>query len=290
MKVKIIAGLVGGAVAILALIFVRSYLPVVLLALVSAIAAYELLKSLKVKSKSLITLTVTTAAAMPFLAALFSVLMRPEVQRFLPMAVMVFLLSFFFIMLSKFKKITWTHVFVAIAGSTLIPLAISSLVFIRDFVPFLDGELHTPTDNWTRFWLLLGMFCCWLTDSFAYLTGMATGGKHKMSPTISPNKSWEGAIGGVTLCALFNLGLWFVFNKLDLFGEIVPQWWLILAISPVLSVLGILGDLTFSAVKRQTGIKDFGSLMPEHGGALDRFDSYLFVMPTLWAVLHLVYK
>ena len=292
MKVKVIAGIIGGSVAILALFLIHTYFPIIMLAGFCGIAAYELLKSLSVKSKSLIAYAVTIATLVPFGVSLIGdeILTRPEVLRFAPLALMVFLLSFFFIMLSKLKKITWTHIFVAMASSTLIPLALSSFVFIRDFVPVVDSVSKETTAQWPIFWLLFGLACCWITDSGAYLIGMATGGKHKMAPTVSPNKSWEGAVGGVVINVIFNIGVWFLFEKCGWFGDLTPPLWLIPVIAPMLSVLGILGDLTFSAVKRQTGIKDFGNLIPGHGGALDRFDSYMFVMPTLWAILWVIYR
>ncbi|MDR3344558.1 MAG: phosphatidate cytidylyltransferase [Oscillospiraceae bacterium] len=289
MKVKVTAGIVGILLAVLAFWLLYTPLPVVIIAAFSGKAALELLKSLSVKSRRLRFLAAFLGAAIPFFAAYSSQLFNSDAKRFMPLIVVGFILLFFIIMLSDFKRITWAHVLTSLAGGLLIPLAFSALILIRDFVPYSSGAPLEITKQWPLFWMIYGLFCCWITDIFAYFTGRITGGKHKMSPNVSPNKSWEGAVGGVIMAVLFNGALWLAFSKCGWFGEVVPPLPLVLGLSPVLSVLGTLGDLTFSAIKRQTGIKDFGKFFPGHGGSLDRFDSYLFVMPAVWAVLWLVY-
>ncbi|MDR1409558.1 MAG: phosphatidate cytidylyltransferase [Oscillospiraceae bacterium] len=284
MKIKVIAGLVGIVVAAGALFLLHTLLPVALLAGFAGIAAFELLKSLSVKSRRLHFLAVLSGAAMPFLAVYYQDL-PPHI---FPAVIVGVFLIFLLVMLSDFQKISLVHTLAALAGGVLIPLGISSFILIRDFVP-ASGKTEPIPEQWVLFWILYGLFCCWVTDIFAYLVGKATGGKHKMTPHISPNKSWEGAVGGVLITALANGLLWLIFTKCGWFGDFTPSLGFILGFSPVLSALGILGDLTFSAIKRQTGIKDFGNLIPGHGGSLDRFDSFLFVMPTVWATLWLVY-
>lgn len=114
-------------------------------------------------------------------------------------------------------------------------------------------------------------------DSFAYFTGKALG-KHKLAPDLSPGKTWEGAVGGFLGCMLVGalLGHWLG----------LPLDFCLVA-SALIGVLGPLGDLTKSAIKREIGVKDFGTLIPGHGGVLDRFDSLLFTAPTVyWLALH----
>jgi phosphatidate cytidylyltransferase len=112
------------------------------------------------------------------------------------------------------------------------------------------------------------------SDTGAYYVGRAIG-KHKLAPTISPGKTWEGVVGGI----LAALGLaavahfWF-------FSELPLKWALPLA--AVMSVLGIFGDLTESALKRGAGAKDAAKILPGHGGALDRLDSLLFNAPLIY--------
>lgn len=107
-----------------------------------------------------------------------------------------------------------------------------------------------------------------LTDTFAYFTGYFLG-KHKMSPTVSPNKTWEGFIGGSVIGTLVPT----VFYMLMFGGNV----FVVILVTLLLSLIGQLGDLVFSAIKRHFNIKDYGNIMPGHGGVLDRLDSILFV-------------
>ncbi|MHA8111221.1 phosphatidate cytidylyltransferase [Lactobacillaceae bacterium Melli_B4] len=114
----------------------------------------------------------------------------------------------------------------------------------------------------------------WLTDSGAYIFGKHFG-KHKLAPHISPNKTWEGSIGGSLLAAVVCSILVAVFPQN--FYSIVPM----ILITIFTSIMGQFGDLVESALKRHYGVKDSGKILPGHGGILDRFDSLLFVLPVL---------
>lgn len=117
------------------------------------------------------------------------------------------------------------------------------------------------------FLLLITVF----TDTFAYFTGMLIG-KHKMKPSISPKKTWEGFFGGLVFGTF--ISTCFYYNAFSFDGSLIA---LILVIA-CLSVIGQIGDLVFSAIKRYYGVKDFSNLLPGHGGILDRVDSILFVL------------
>ena len=140
-----------------------------------------------------------------------------------------------------------------------------SLIFIHDMV------------NGGEYFYLLAFVGAWITDTFAYFTGMLLG-KHKLIPDVSPKKTVEGAIGGVFFCILSFVGFGLLYNKLWLpnGGNPLPLW--LMAIMGVLvSVVSQIGDLSLSLLKRKYGIKDFGKIFPGHGGVLDRFDSVLAV-------------
>ena len=115
----------------------------------------------------------------------------------------------------------------------------------------------------------------WITDSGAYLIGRKLG-KHKLAPHVSPNKTWEGSIGG-SLVSVIVVGLYLVFSPVK-FAYSLP---IMLLLTVVLSVGGQIGDLIESAFKRHYGVKDSGKILPGHGGILDRFDSLLFVLPLM---------
>lgn len=121
--------------------------------------------------------------------------------------------------------------------------------------------------------LLYGMLIVWLTDSGAYLIGRKIG-KNKLAPKISPNKTWEGSIGG-TVTATIILAIYLYF--LPVGGTWLPM----ILLTIVLSIMGQFGDLIESSLKRYYGVKDSGKILPGHGGILDRFDSMLIVMPML---------
>lgn len=125
---------------------------------------------------------------------------------------------------------------------------------------------------WMIFYALL---IVWITDSGAYLIGRKIG-RHKLAPKISPNKTWEGSIGG-TVAAVIIVGA-YVFLMKPYFKY---NFGLMLLLTLIFSIGGQFGDLIESAFKRYYGVKDSGKILPGHGGILDRFDSLLFVLPLM---------
>ncbi|HZY43528.1 MAG TPA: phosphatidate cytidylyltransferase [Anaerolineae bacterium] len=117
-------------------------------------------------------------------------------------------------------------------------------------------------------WLLLSLTGTWLADSGAYLVGSRIG-RHKMTPTLSPKKSWEGLIGGIVISVLINMIVAALLDLPIIHGA---------ALGLIGASIGLLGDLSISMIKRQVGVKDTGQLIPGHGGALDRLDSVLFTV------------
>jgi len=115
-------------------------------------------------------------------------------------------------------------------------------------------------------WLLLTLIGTWLADSGAYFVGSKFG-RHKLTPTLSPKKSWEGLLGGVICGPVINAGVAAAFGLPPLAGAVLGL---------IGATIGTLGDLSISMIKRQVGAKDSGQLIPGHGGALDRLDSLLF--------------
>lgn len=139
------------------------------------------------------------------------------------------------------------------------------------------AEFDSQMLKYSPEWLLGIIFLIWSNDTFAYLGGSLFG-KHKMIPRISPGKTWEGTIFGV----IVSFGISFLINKYMVNGS--PLTWMVLGL--MVPVLATIGDLVESMLKRQAGVKDSGNLMPGHGGALDRFDSLIFVTPFAVALLY----
>lgn len=168
------------------------------------------------------------------------------------------------------------RIFYGIIGCLYIGFLLSSFVLLRGVPgniavrPF--GMAHTGA------WLVLyAAVCVWATDTLAYFIGRAFG-RTPLAPTLSPGKTVEGAIGGLVGATLVGVsfGLW-----------IHLPWYHSLAIGAIAGLAGQVGDLFESALKREIGIKDFGQLMPGHGGMLDRVDSLLFVIPLAYLYLRL---
>ena len=126
---------------------------------------------------------------------------------------------------------------------------------------------------------LFGMIfvAAWMTDTMAYFTGRLLG-KHKLCPEISPKKTVEGSIGGIVFCALSFLLYGFIVHKIS---GLTPNYIMLFLSGVVLSAVSQIGDLAASLIKREHGVKDYGKLMPGHGGVMDRFDSILAVSPIL---------
>ncbi|MBQ6553736.1 MAG: phosphatidate cytidylyltransferase [Firmicutes bacterium] len=123
----------------------------------------------------------------------------------------------------------------------------------------------------------LPLLCAWGSDTFAYFIGIKFG-KHKMAPVLSPKKSVEGAVAGVIGAGVLVAVYCSVFAAMG--GN--KGIFVLVPIGMVAAAFSQIGDLAASAIKRQTGIKDYGNIMPGHGGVLDRFDSVLFTAPTIY--------
>ncbi len=127
------------------------------------------------------------------------------------------------------------------------------------------------------YWLLFGLAVNWVGDTCAYFVGRAWG-RHKLAPRVSPAKSWEGAAASVMSAVLFGVLVlpWLI-------GDVSTAQAALLAL--VANIAGQLGDLAESSLKRASGVKDSGALLPGHGGMLDRVDSAMFSLPVLYALL-----
>lgn len=140
-------------------------------------------------------------------------------------------------------------------------------------------KLAFTSGNYSYAFPLAILVFVWLYDAGAYIVGSLLG-KHKMFPNISPNKSWEGTIGGLIISMLSAIIYAQFFDILNLFQ------WIIYAL--IVSLSGLYGDLFESVLKRRSGVKDSGTIMPGHGGMLDRFDSFLPAVPAVLVYLEVL--
>jgi len=149
----------------------------------------------------------------------------------------------------------------------VVPFAL--LAYISSVIDVISG-IFSPDNHSYRYFLLGFFFLIWSNDTFAYLVGISIG-KHRLFERISPKKSWEGFIGGIicTQGVAYLISIYFT--------EIAWMHWL--AIALIISIFGTLGDLVESMLKRSLGVKDSGTILPGHGGILDRFDAVLLAAP-----------
>ncbi len=276
MKNRILTTVVGIALVIVWMVAMYTPFFAALLAFFCAVGVYEMMKAFEMKNIVLRVFYIIIAAIIPFY---FEFRTKADIPLF-PIITAIVLFSLV-VMVLDFKNLKFEQVICSAFSAVFIPSALSCVVLFRDVYINFPDAYKNKSDG--LFFLIFAFFCCWLSDIFALLVGMKFG-KHKLAPVISPKKTVEGAIGGIVCCALFNVGLFFLFKyKFTLSEEITLP--LILISSVLLSVLSIFGDLSASTIKRHKGIKDFGNLLPGHGGVMDRFDSSVAVFPALYAII-----
>ena len=257
MKTRVLAAVALLPLLLIVVLVLPKIFTAILFGAMAAIGAYELLKGTGLVTHKRL---VIYAMVMAFLVSLWSSLWaQPALAR-------LGLLVFTGILLGE---LLLTH--------TKLPFADVAMTFVTGvLVPYL---LSAPVRmlSWAngRFFILLPFVIAFLSDTGAYFAGRAFG-RHKLAPVISPNKTIEGVIGGV-LGAVVGVLLYCVVLQKAFRFEV---HYLYVPVYGILGSLGaVFGDLCFSAIKRQTGIKDYGNLIPGHGGILDRFDSMTVVAP-----------
>lgn len=258
--------ILSGAVLVLfcaAIIVFNTSFPLALnlaVGVISLVAMFEILKAMGLEKKWFLSLPSLTAAALiPFCEGNLQLLVY-----------CLFTVMVFTAMVLYHRETTFKEVGVLYSMVVLIPSGLQCLVSLRGL-----GEGHG------MYYVLVAVFSAWVADAGAYFAGTFFG-KHKLCPEISPKKTVEGAAGGLVLNVLFIM----------LSGLILSTWMLeegaqvhylpLFLIGFFGSPISILGDLSFSLIKRSCHIKDFGQVIPGHGGILDRFDSVIFTAPFVY--------
>ena len=171
------------------------------------------------------------------------------------------------------QETTFKEVGMLYSMVVLIPSALQTLVSLRDL-----------SENHGMFYVLIAVLSAWVADAGAYFAGTFFG-KHKLCPTISPKKTVEGAMGGVVVNVIVMLLCGVLFTEFYYQGAARASYLVLGIIGFFGAILSILGDLSFSLIKRSCHIKDFGQVIPGHGGILDRFDSVIFTAPFVYLLV-----
>ena len=242
------------------------------LALLSLFATFELLRVLSYHKKFEVSIPAYCIAAGAPILAFYARNMGYE--RFITVmgtAFFAFLMYLFWISIVEGGKFRFSEISSVFVSVLYITACFTSLCVVR----YMDNGLFS---------LGLILVAAWITDIFAYLIGSAIG-KHKLIPKVSPKKTVEGSVGG-TLCATLCAVLYgFI---IGLVTDLTPNYPVLLVAGMILSVISQLGDLIASLIKREYGIKDYGKILPGHGGIMDRFDSIIAVSIALLFVCNIV--
>ena len=263
---RIMVAVIFVPLIILMLFFAPSWVLPVVVSGLAMIALHEVLWSTGfVKNPKISGLAIVLAGLIPFWVFVG--------ERMLPALVTLFLyvVLLFAVAMKSHYTVTMEKMGGSFFLSIVIPYFLSTFIRIREM------------PDW-RYYILLPFVVAWLSDAFALFAGMAFG-KHKLAPELSPKKTVEGAVGGFAGAVVCTV----VYGAVLQFGFQVPVNYLYLAVYGALgSAASQLGDLAFSYIKREYGLKDFGNILPGHGGILDRFDSVIFCAPLMELLLHLL--
>lgn len=272
MKQRLLSAGVAIALLITIISFYNTIILNIALSIISMIMIYEFFHSTKfLKNKSIQAVCLVFSGIIPFFS-------QERMLAILPYACFFFIVILFMLLLKNRVTIKIEQIGLCVLICIIIPFTLSIGVYLRDIHGDVLGFLYT----------LLALGGAWLTDTGAYFSGKFFG-KNKMCPSISPNKTVEGAVGGIIFNTILFLLIGVFYQVMaPYFGvTITVNYLLLLVFAPIISVFGILGDLLASVIKRQYGIKDFGNIMPGHGGALDRFDSVLLIAPLMYLICNL---
>lgn len=267
MKLKrILSGVIGLPIVALILIFGNIYVIDVVFSIVAIIAIYEYFNSFKEECKPVKWLGYLSC----ILIAFIHVIPKEHYLNTLALSISLIIAALFIQVVTSNLKTSVKDIMITLFG-------ICYIVFFLAFIPLLHGIENGKY----LIWFIL--IAAWGTDTCAYSVGSRVG-KHKFTE-ISPKKSIEGCIGGTLGSVIIALIYTFAINKL---AGLNISYMYIALIGALLSILSQIGDLSASSIKRTVGIKDFGKLIPGHGGMLDRIDSIIFIAPFAYFLLTMV--
>ena len=274
MKKRIIVAAILIPPAFAILFFFPPYVLTVVVSILAAIGSYELMKA----SSNVIVAPIRPVVYMIIIAVLapLTVYFSNILLASASFMQAISMITLFFVLLCLLvidfllnpkgeRRLRLIQLPVIFAGAMIIPYMLSSIVALR----------MQPLGH---FLVLLPIIVTFMTDSGAYFTGMAIG-KHKAFPKISPNKTVEGCIGGIVTGIA---GLLIYGAILDLTTQLSVMYPVLILYGFVGAVITEVGDLVFSLIKRKCNVKDYGKIMPGHGGVLDRFDSMIFSAPAIY--------
>ena len=261
-KTRLLSGILLVVIALITVITGGNVLFATLF-LISMIGVYELYRVFEIENKAVGICGFLFAAG--YYGLLYAKPLLPDTTDWFMLLFMAFVICLMAVLVFSYPKYRTEQMLAAFFGVFYVAVMLSYIYQTR----ILPGGVF-------QVWLVF--ICAWGCDTCAYCVGMLIG-RHKMAPILSPKKSVEGGVGGVAGAAL--LGAIYAAAT----GGKIAEYALICAVGALISMVG---DLAASAIKRNQGIKDYGKLIPGHGGILDRFDSVIFTAPAIYFLAKLV--
>ena len=272
MKTRIITALICLPLFFVVFFLLETPVFTAVVSLLLAIGVHELLQTAQYgKKKTITAVCIIFATLLPWFE-------YPILKPYRSLLLFVFAASLFLALIRWHEEIRTEQIAQVFFVTIVYPMAFTTMIYIRD-------QFEPP---YSMYYVFLIFACAWLSDAGAYFAGYFFG-KHKMAPKISPKKTVEGLIGGV-FTSLVGVALITL-----IFGWIVGAMGMTFNVnyislsfaSVIATIIGVFGDLLASVMKRHNGIKDYGTLLPGHGGIIDRFDSVFFVAPFMYVWLQI---
>ncbi len=264
MKTRLLSAGIGIVLA-LGLVILGAYFPVVIdisLAAVTIMCLVEGLSAKKLDKKLTMVIPCTAFCLLFFLLYTNKLAMM--------CIVFAFIVALYLSMVFNHENLVFPDLSFALTVTTMCTLGIWTIVYMYDRFKSVTGI----------FYVVISLAIPWFADGGAYFGGSFLG-KHKLCPKISPKKTVEGAVAGVIAGTIIPLLAGVIFKFFFFAPETTVNYVNFAIIAFLASIISILGDLSFSLIKRSCNIKDYGALIPGHGGMLDRFDSVIFSAPLI---------
>lgn len=263
---RIISSVLGIPLVILIVVFTNQTLIDIAFCIIALIAITEYLNAFSKKAKPIKWIAYVCAIMIAFIHIIPKNLILPIITVIIPTVIAIMFIQ----VIVTNMKTTFKDVIITFFG-------ISYIVIFIMFLSMLRGIENGNILVW------FAIITAWGTDIFAYIVGKAIG-KHKFSK-ISPNKSLEGCIGGIVGAVVLVLIYTFFINKYTLLNF---EYFSVAIITLFLSIMAQVGDFSASCIKRYVDIKDYGNLIPGHGGMLDRIDSLIFIAPFAYIIFSMI--
>ncbi|MCH5202370.1 MAG: phosphatidate cytidylyltransferase [Oscillospiraceae bacterium] len=264
MKTRIMSSAIGVPVIILILILsqlVTEFIATIILSLLSVLMVSEVLSARKLlKNFKISAICIAYGFAMPMVSF----------TRFWFLPFFLYIVATLCVMVFFHENVRLMDIAYSFFTTILVTTGVASIT-----------AMTTAYYHYCAFFAVLTMAIPWGADAGAYFVGLKYG-KNKLCPNISPKKTVEGALGGIASGVVVAMIIGLVFNFI--FGYDYVNYIALIVIGLVNTPLSILGDLSFSVIKRNLGIKDYGDIIPGHGGMLDRFDSIIVTAPFVYVV------